>query len=386
MRERAAVIALAICMTAAMTGCSVFNRTHGYNDRKYEVSVETRSSRLEDGCYYVMKNDGTFHRLYIGETSFGNSLVASSPSPKRVAWFGKDADRIPTMYRGESIAYRSSAEFSEDFHIERFEDTGYTIGICGMKESETGRYKFSTNPENMQIDMNASTGVLYRLGDHTATMDRIGDIELRKGNISRAGTVVGLERGKTYATEVYIGTEVTKYSFVADVRALVSSDVCTLNDYSYMQGNTISFAFPDWFHSGYYFVCGYGIVRYVASTREFSENMDMNIPNDPAQPVDGDDGTGETAETVRFRIDREEEITVQVTFEPEKGDGDGYGSIPDPAARVMGEHAVYSLSPGKEGELTTTAVLPAGDYTLEITDLNGRAYNYRITRKGEQDG
>ena len=204
MRERAAAIILAVCMAAAMTGCSVFNRTHGYNDREYSVTVETRGSRLEDGCYYVMKNDGTYHRLYIGETSFGNSRVAPSASPKRVAWFGKDADRIPTMYRGESIAYRSSAEFSENFHIERFEDTGYTIGICGMKESGTGRYKFSTNPENMQIDMNASTGVLYRLGDHTATMDRIGDIELRKGNISRAGTVVGLERGKTYATEVYI--------------------------------------------------------------------------------------------------------------------------------------------------------------------------------------
>ena len=385
MRERAAAIALAVCMAAAMTGCSVFNRTHGYNDRDYSVVVEKSSSRLDDGCYYVMKSDGTYNRLYIGETSFGNSRVASSASVKRVAWFGKDADRIPTMYRGERIAYRSSAEFSENFHIERFEDTGYTIGICGMKESETGRYKFSTNPENMQIDMNASTGVLYRLGDHTATMDRIGDIELRKGNISRAGTVVGLERGKTYTTEVYIGTDVNEYSFVADVRAFVSFEVCTLNDYAYMQGNTVSIAFPDWFHSGYYFVGGYGIVRYVASGREFSENMDMNIPNDPAQPVGDDESPAGTAETIMFRTVREEEITVQVTFEPEKADEDGHGDIPDPTAKVIGENAVYSLSPGKEGELTMTAVLPAGDYSLEITGLNGRAYNYRVTKKGDQE-
>ena len=77
---------------------------------------------------------------------------------------------------------------------------------------------------------------------------------------------------------------------------------------------------------------------------------------------------------------------MQVTFEPEKGEGDGYGSIPDPTAKVIGEHAVYSLSPGKEGELTMTAVLPAGDYTLEITGLNGRAYYYRVTKKGDQDG
>ena len=388
MQKRMAVIGLTVCIVASsMTGCSVFDRTHGYNDREYSVTVETKESRLEDGSYYVMKNDGTFHRLYLGETSFGGSPVASSVSAKRVAWFGKDADRIPTMYRGESIAFRSSTEFSESFPVERFEDTGYTIGICGMKESGTGRYKFSTNPENMQIDMNASTGELYRLGDHTATMDRIGDIELRKGNISRAGTVVGLERGKTYATEVYIGTDVLRYSFVADVRAFVSSDLCTLSDYSYTQGKTISIHFPDWFHSGYYLVGGYGIVRYVASEREFSENMDMNIPNDPAQPVEeGEETTGETIETVTFRIDREEEITVQVTFEPENGGVDGYGRIPDPSAKVIGEHSVYSLSPEREGELTMTATLPVGDYTLEITGLNGRDYKYRVTGKGEQDG
>ena len=201
MQKRAAAIAAAACLSVTvLTGCTVFNRTHGYNDREYAVTIETKSSRLEDGCFYVMKSDGTFHRLYLGETSFGGRPVAPSASVKRVAWFGKDADRIPTMYRGESIAYRSSAEFSETFHIERFEDLGYTIGICGMKESGTGRYKFSTNPENMQIDMNASTGILYRLGDHIVTLDRIGDIELRKGNISKAGTVVGLERGKTYVT------------------------------------------------------------------------------------------------------------------------------------------------------------------------------------------
>lgn len=388
MQKRMAVIGLTVCIAASsMTGCSVFDRTHGYNDREYSVTVETKESRLEDGSYYVMKNDGTFHRLYLGETSFGGSPVASSVSAKRVAWFGKDADRIPTMYRGESIVFRSSTEFSESFPVERFEDTGYTIGICGMKESGTGRYKFSTNPENMQIDMNASTGELYRLGDHTATMDRIGDIELRKGNISRAGTVIGLERGKTYATEVYIGTDVLRYSFVADVRAFVSSDLCTLSDYSYTQGKTISIHFPDWFHSGYYLVGGYGIVRYVASEREFSENMDMNIPNDPAQPVEeGEETTGETIETVTFRIDREEEITVRVTFEPENGGVDGYGRIPDPSAKVIGEHSVYSLSPEREGELTMTAPLSVGDYTLEITGLNGRDYKYRVTGKGEQDG
>ena len=123
---------------------------------------------------------------------------------------------------------------------------------------------------------------------------------------------------------------------MADVRAFVSSDLCTLSDYSYTQGKTISIGFPDWFHSGYYLVGGYGIVRYVTSEKEFSENMDMNIPNDPAMPVEeGEEIAGEMVETVTFRIDREEEVTVRVTFEPENGGEDGYGSIPDPSAKVI---------------------------------------------------
>ena len=72
MQKRMAVIGLTVCIAASsMIGCSVFDRTHGYNDREYSVTVETKESRLEDGSYYVMKNDGTFHRLYLGETSFG---------------------------------------------------------------------------------------------------------------------------------------------------------------------------------------------------------------------------------------------------------------------------------------------------------------------------
>ena len=113
----------------------------------------------------------------------------------------------------------------------------------------------------------------------------------------------------------------------------------------------------------------------------------MNIPNDPAMPVEeGEEIAGEMVETVTFRIDREEEVTVRVTFEPKNGGEDGYGSIPDPSAKVIGERSVYSLSPGKEGELLMTATLPVGDYTIEITGLNGREYRYRVTGKGEQDG
>ena len=191
-KTRSAVALLA--MTFCITGCSAFERIRGYTDSEYSVEVETKSSLLEDNAFYVAKNDGTYHKLYFGEASFERGQKSSEPDSKRVLWFGKDYDRIPTMYRGEKVAYRSMEEFDDRFAVERFEDTGYTIGICGMTESTTGRYKFSTDPDQMQIDIDASTGILYQLGEHVVTMDRIGDVDLRRGNVSRAGTVVGLER------------------------------------------------------------------------------------------------------------------------------------------------------------------------------------------------
>ena len=53
MQKRVAVIGLAVCIAlSSMTGCSFFERRHGYDDKEYAVAIETKESRLEDGCYY----------------------------------------------------------------------------------------------------------------------------------------------------------------------------------------------------------------------------------------------------------------------------------------------------------------------------------------------
>ena len=123
----------------------------------------------------------------------------------------------------------------------------------------------------------------------------------------------------------------------------------------------------------------------MAENREYSDSMDMSIPNDPLVMAgeSKDEAGEELAEVITFRTEKEETVTVRVTFEHIEGDADGYGSVPDPTARVVGDSAVYSLSPGETGELIADINLPAGDYRLEIMGLAGRAYNYTISKKGE---
>ena len=100
------------------------------------------------------------------------------------------------MYRGEMLVFHAEGTFQEGVNIERFKDTGYTIGIGNLKQTETGRYSFSTSPERLNIDINSSAGQVYELGDRTAVLDSIGQAKLREGNVSESGTVIGLSEGK----------------------------------------------------------------------------------------------------------------------------------------------------------------------------------------------
>lgn len=390
-------ISLILMFTTLTTGCSLsslFTRNREYDDENTDVITVTNVKDLEDNAFYVLHGDNTYYQLYFGETSFNrNTDIPWTADSSRVAWFGTDYSKIPTMHKGDKLVYHSTSEFSDTFTIERYEDLGYTIGICNMSATGTGRYSFSTNSENMQIDIYASTGGLYQLGDHTATMERIGDIDLRKGNISRAGTIIGLKHGMTYATDIYIGTNVLKYNFVADVRAMASMDVANTNEYKYTQDSTITIEIPEYFNSGYYNFGNYGIVRYIDSDEEFNESMDMNIPNvDVSEETNqGDAGGADTSEkeivndvkTARFTLENSENIIITVTCHEDENITGPSVRKTAPTAKVIGDYAVYTLSPEDENGFVLTGQfqLPSGDYRIEVTGLAGRTYTYKVVKK-----
>lgn len=382
-----------LCVIACLlstTGCSVisgiFIRNPNGNKNGYDVTVLKSVSDIENNSFYVEKSNGEYHRAYIGKSTFERG-VKSSRNP--VAWFGKDYGRIPTMNKGERIVFRSSEEFSPKFDIYRFEDLGYTIGICGLKKTDTGRYSFSTYSKDRNIAEDSSAGVLYKLGEHVATIDMIGGIELRSGNISKAGTVIGLEKGKTYQTDIYIGTDVMPYSLIADIRALSLMEEHEITDFKYEKNHVVSIEFPSWFESGYYYVGDFGFVKYIASDKEFSENIDMNIPNDPAMKKRGENNketaeqdpreiTGDYKRTASFRIDNDENVKIVLTYTSSSVDAD------PPTAKVYGEYGIYTLNPSGDTELSGEFFLPSGDYTMEISGLYGRSYEYKVLRLSDE--
>ena len=375
-------IALSAILAFGLTGCG--NKS---SENKIGVATFKDIDQLADGGYYVRHGD-VYYQPYFGQTSFTPDRTVTAKDDKRIAWYGEDYANIPTMNKGDTIVYHSTQPFTEGLTIERFEDLGYTVGICQMKEASSGRYSFATDSRSFNVDIKSDAGTLCQNGETSATFDKIGGVNLRAGNISRAGTIIGLSKGKTYDCDIYIGTDLHECKIKADVKALCSMEVFDITDYSFNRSKTITFKFPKNLQSGYNNIGGFGIVRYINSAKgKFSESMDMNIPNDienlyanvDKPSIDDLEDYTEDIKEETFTLDEDTDVTVSVIYQDSKDYTDA------PVVKVVGSEAAYTLSAGKDNELTSSLSLKSGTYTIKLIGLGNRTYSYRVTRNKQKE-
>lgn len=375
-------IALSAILAFGLTGCG--NKS---SENKIGVATFKDIDQLADGGYYVRHGD-VYYQPYFGQTSFTPGRVASAKDDKRIAWYGEDYANIPTMNKGDTIVYHSTQPFTEGLTIERFEDFGYTVGICQMKEASSGRYSFATDSRSFNVDIKSDAGTLCQNGETSATFDKIGGVNLRAGNISRAGTIIGLSKGKTYDCDIYIGTDLHECKIKADVKALCSMEVFDITDYSFNRSKTITFKFPKNLQSGYYNIGGFGIVRYINSAKgKFSESMDMNIPNDienlyanvDKPSIDDLEDYTEDIKEETFTLNEDADVTVSVIYQDSKDYTDA------PVVKVVSSEAAYTLSAGKDNKLTSSLSLKSGTYTIKLIGLGNRTYSYRVTKNKQKE-
>lgn len=375
-------IALSAILAFGLTGCG--NKS---SENKIGVATFKDIDQLADGEYYVRHGD-VYYQPYFGQTSFTPDRTVTAKDDKRIAWYGEDYANIPTMNKGDTIVYHSTQPFTEGLTIERFEDLGYTVGICQMKEASSGRYSFATDSRSFNVDIKSDAGTLCQNGETSATFDKIGGVNLRAGNISRAGTIIGLSKGKTYDCDIYIGTDLHECKIKADVKALCSMEVFDITDYSFNRSKTITFKFPKNLQSGYYNIGGFGIVRYINSAKgKFSESMDMNIPNDienlyanvDKPSIDDLEDYTEDIKEETFTLNEDADVTVSVIYQDSKDYTDA------PVVKVVGSEAAYTLSAGKDNELTSSLSLKSGTYTIKLIGLGNRTYSYRVTKNKQKE-
>lgn len=365
-----------------LTGCSAEDS----QDNSNEVTIETNINKLKNNAYYVQRDD-TYYETFLSNATFSQYSISKGGDSSRVAWIKESEEsKIPMMYPGDKIVYRQDDGVVEgDVLIERFYDLGYTIGVCGLKPNNTGRYVFDTDVKNLNINPASDASQLTNAGDYQAVIESIGNAKLRSGNISEAGTIIGLEKDKTYSTDVYIGTILKNYKIKADVRALMSEEAYNIKDFDYMQSKIISITLPSWLNSGYYLVNGYGLFRYSSTGKEWDENTDVNVPNVPiAQSDDHQTDTKQTLESddikeEKLSVEEDGKYTITVNYDTKEVKRGNY-KVANPKARIVGSDGATFLSQNEEGKLELSIELSKGDYSLQIIGLSGRTYSFNMEK------
>lgn len=378
-------VATALILSLTLTSCSVFKRDTSAEPVDNSVVVVNDINDLAEDSFYVGKSNGKFYKLYISNTSFSLKRGENSVTPSNVAWFKEDYDKIPTMKQGDYIVYHSSSLLTQELHVNRMYDLGYTFGIAKLeKQKNQDYYYFSTIPDKLNVMPNSSASQTLELNAEKVVLDKVGETPIRSGNVSPAGTVKGLEKDNVYKAYIYKGTKAHQYDIAADARTLAMAEKDTLKKYEFFEENTVRFQFPAYYNPGYYLVEGFGVVKYIKDNEKFDEGIDMNIPNvyPTKEQLENGDDLYDTTEYVQtddiikqnFTALEDGMFYVNVKYNNEEDKEKGYKP---PTVKIVGTDSSTTLQADENGVFETNIELTAGDYEIHIIGLNGRNYTYK---------
>lgn len=297
-------VLVVIAIGSQIFGINLFATLSGENSK-----VPTSFSdvnELSSGKAYVWHHEGgnieddlsgkvasnVFFTCIKGDYNFKNQELEEGVEHPRSIWISSDTDdSIPTVTKDDLLIYISSTAVPNGIIFERFADYGYSIGLSNMIKDGGGHYyiEYATVDEDdykYYLDMNSDASQLSSLeAIEKLYLDKVGSTKVRENNVSDGGTVLGLTKDKSYVCEFYTGTYYQDFKLTANIHTFSSLERFTSFEYEFMHSNFIVISIPDYFKSGYYFVNGVGLFRYVASSDEatyngeaYDENIDWNDP------------------------------------------------------------------------------------------------------------
>lgn len=283
---------VSVCvMVCLLVGCGTFDTLLGTSDRK--PTSFSNVNDLENGKAYVWHHKGgsieddlssaceedIFFACITGDYNFKKKELEEVTEYPRSIWMDSDIDKaIPTVTSDDLLIYVSSEGVPESIVFERFADYGYTIGVSNLQPDQGGHYYlvFADVEEDdykYYIDLNSDAAQLTELGIISRLyLDKVGNIRVNENTVSDGGTVTGLIKDKTYLCEFYTGTFYQDFNLKANIHSFGSMERFLSYDYEFMHSNFIAIKIPEYFVSGYYFVNGVGLFRYVADADRAAYN------------------------------------------------------------------------------------------------------------------
>lgn len=274
--------------------------TYGQNEETISKNVTTVDD-LKDGCFYVWHNDSESDIATDLNGSFSSDVFRICPEGEinwekndfieHTLWFTSENDyEIPTLYEGDVLVYISSTTVPfSGVEWERFADYGYTVGVSNMIGDESGHYRIENSDGKGYKGYLSKNSDAFVVNDFVNIsylfLDKIGKVPIRDNNVSEGGTVLGLSKDQKYVCEWYTGTYYQDYELTANMHAFSSLETFTTYDYEFLHSNCIEINIPEWFKTGYYYIQGAGLFRYVSdedkglySGESYDENINWNDP------------------------------------------------------------------------------------------------------------
>lgn len=260
-----------------LSGCSALG-----GGKKEEPTYNLTAVSPEDftdNMFYV-KDGAYFYPVHMGYTNIeDDNLIAKASDPTRIISFTKDDGMIPTLYKDEQLIFYTTSTVPT-FTWERFADCGYSIGAFNLQEDDAGKIQFVIGQS--KID---SSSALYAgmsqidFGDSVIIFDKVAGESVNGDRLGTGGCIAGLRTDELANTEIYVGTQHYSIESTVDTHILSSMELYQTNEYNLMPEGYASVKIPDYFMSGYYFINGVGVVRYVANDKsEGIPNIDFSIP------------------------------------------------------------------------------------------------------------
>ena len=259
MRKSIITITSIILSSVLLSGCSKVQIFED-SDAKYQLT-SSDDADLELNTYYV--KDGTkFYPVYKADKNGGSSDADS----KRCAWvWDKYNQKIPTYYKDELIAYASSDADVSDVSLERYSDTGYSLGIYGLSYTDDGFLSFDLNQHSLKKSDAASKFKNKKSND--IKIETINGEKVTADMINNAGVLLGLSKEKKYTITFFAGTYYGSIDVVADTHFFQSFEIYSMKDHEITKNGYVSFKMPEDAKDGYYYIADKGLFRYISQAR-----------------------------------------------------------------------------------------------------------------------
>lgn len=396
MRRR--LISIILLAAITLTACS-----HPFGSKKVEVKEDidysikaVTANDLTENMFYVKSGDD-FYKVHMGETNIEEkNLIAKKAGPERIISFTKDDEMIPTLYKDDSLIYYTKSEIPS-FTWERMKDNDYTVGMYNLKAAESGKIEFVVGESKTDHGSAVYKG-LSKIAIENAVIiiDKIGGQSMTEKNLSDCGSIIGLKPDEAANLDLYIGTQHYNIESTVDTHVLSSMELYQTTEYNLMKEGYASVKIPDYFMSGYYFVNGVGVIKYVANNRsEGIANVDFSIPYfykdksgkqytlpewNVLNGIDHND-TEKTADyNFTYNIDSTvKAFTLSLTYDLTKEESDN-SLLLKPTAVItspLGEETILEAKKqnGKQEFVTTIDGVTSGAWKIEIFDLGERKFN-----------